>query len=699
VDRPEFQVGFGNVSNDSWEWYEGPRDDVLTLESYEPYIAANGDVLLVVALVDTIEFTLEQLALGEYEVRALGDEWSESDISELDKERWASSPEGDAPRQISDLPSSFDLTSGCSPVRNQGSIGSCTAFAVGPGAYDYELGSIYDYYGWDFSNNFNLSSPKWLYRKTGTGCSGTSGRTTWKVVDYLETDGTSTEENCPYTNVCTSDCTSDDAYDDAELLQIDSWSFVFKYWTADEITPIKEVLANEERVLVMRTDVDSAIFGYTAGDVWNYTGPSIGGHAMCIVGYDDSKEAFKVRNSWGASWGDNGYLWIGYETFLDYDGSEIYCCKMVDSYNEDVRQRFLQPPSITITAPSDGATVSGTTDFTADVSDNTGVDLVEMYIDGEMVADFNSGPYEYSWDTTGHHGGAHTLKVYAEDDTSIWYEKQITVYVENHTVTGINPVSGITGTTVTIDGTSFLAGSGDTYNGSTDKVFFSGASGWSEAAVTDWQEEEIEAVVPGGAVTGPVKVDINGAEVTSSFDFTVLPHIDALNPPAQEIGANITIEGTGFGVSANEDSSVDIGGLEPDIVSWANTEVEITIPSGVIKSDLTITVTSGTSNSIVFKPKPNITGLAPDRTWPGNEITISGISFGDEQGDGAVTFAGPVEAAPEDIISWGETEIVVLLPEGSKRGDVVVTVDGVDSEGEFLIVILSPPVLGGVQQY
>jgi hypothetical protein len=102
---------------------------------------------------------------------------------------------------------------------------------------------------------------------------------------------------------------------------------------------------------------------------------------------------------------------------------------------------------------------------------------------------------------------------------------------------------------------------------------------------------------------------------------------------------------------------------------------------------------------VVFTPKPNITGLDPNRTWPGNEITITGTSFGDEQDDSTVTFAGPVEAAPEDVISWNETEIVVVLPEGSLRGDVMITVNDVDSDGEFLIVILPPPSLGGVQQY
>ena len=39
----------------------------------------------------------------------------------------------------------------------------------------------------------------------------------------------------------------------------------------------------------------------------------LGGHCMAIVGYDNSKKAFKVRNSWGESWGLQGYCWIPYE--------------------------------------------------------------------------------------------------------------------------------------------------------------------------------------------------------------------------------------------------------------------------------------------------------------------------------------------------------------------------------------------------
>lgn len=43
----------------------------------------------------------------------------------------------------------------------------------------------------------------------------------------------------------------------------------------------------------------------------------IGGHAIDVVGYDDSKQAWEVRNSWGAAWGDKGYFWLDYAYLLD----------------------------------------------------------------------------------------------------------------------------------------------------------------------------------------------------------------------------------------------------------------------------------------------------------------------------------------------------------------------------------------------
>jgi hypothetical protein len=39
------------------------------------------------------------------------------------------------------------------------------------------------------------------------------------------------------------------------------------------------------------------------------------GHCMLIVGYDDAKGAFRIQNSWGTGWGDQGSVWMAYGTF------------------------------------------------------------------------------------------------------------------------------------------------------------------------------------------------------------------------------------------------------------------------------------------------------------------------------------------------------------------------------------------------
>jgi C1A family cysteine protease len=38
-------------------------------------------------------------------------------------------------------------------------------------------------------------------------------------------------------------------------------------------------------------------------------------HAMLVVGYNDALKAFKVVNSWGKNWGNEGYCWISYGFF------------------------------------------------------------------------------------------------------------------------------------------------------------------------------------------------------------------------------------------------------------------------------------------------------------------------------------------------------------------------------------------------
>jgi len=78
--------------------------------------------------------------------------------------------------------------------------------------------------------------------------------------------------------------------------------------------------------------VDERLMKLRKGQIWSGPPPSPGyGHAILIVGYDDSKSAFKVLNSWGKDWADDGYGWIDYSLFNTV-AKETYVVK--DAINE-----------------------------------------------------------------------------------------------------------------------------------------------------------------------------------------------------------------------------------------------------------------------------------------------------------------------------------------------------------------------------
>ena len=54
------------------------------------------------------------------------------------------------------------------------------------------------------------------------------------------------------------------------------------------------------------------------------SGSIIGGHAVCFVGYDDTKQVFKFKNSWSKDWGDNGYGYLPYSYLLSGDLLDLW---------------------------------------------------------------------------------------------------------------------------------------------------------------------------------------------------------------------------------------------------------------------------------------------------------------------------------------------------------------------------------------
>lgn len=92
-------------------------------------------------------------------------------------------------------------------------------------------------------------------------------------------------------------------------------------------------------------------------------------------------------------------------------------------------------PTVSITAPASGSTLSGSAVIDVSAADNVGVSRVELYIDGILFATDTSSPYSFVWDTTTSSNGTHTLQAVAYDAAgNIGSSSLVSVNVSNLTV-------------------------------------------------------------------------------------------------------------------------------------------------------------------------------------------------------------------------------------------------------------------------
>ncbi|MCY1078280.1 Ig-like domain-containing protein [Archangium lansingense] len=74
------------------------------------------------------------------------------------------------------------------------------------------------------------------------------------------------------------------------------------------------------------------------------------------------------------------------------------------------------PPTVSLSAPANGAWLFGTVTLSADATDESGVSKVEFLVDGVVIRTHTAAPpYVYSWDSRGKADGSHTLSVRATD--------------------------------------------------------------------------------------------------------------------------------------------------------------------------------------------------------------------------------------------------------------------------------------------
>jgi C1A family cysteine protease len=211
------------------------------------------------------------------------------------------------------LPASVDLRQWCSPIEDQGNIGSCTANAA-VGLVEYMERRAHGRHV-DHSRRFVYKMSRWL-----AGIEGDQGCYLHTTIGALRVYGTPPEMFWPY------DEAAFDVMPGPEVFGLADDYQPIEYARIDENgkAPV-QILADIKAVL---SAGHCAIFGFTCyeslqrarGGVIPYPAPGervVGGHAVMACGYDDAREALLIRNSWGADWGDSGYGWLPFRYVTD----------------------------------------------------------------------------------------------------------------------------------------------------------------------------------------------------------------------------------------------------------------------------------------------------------------------------------------------------------------------------------------------
>jgi len=224
---------------------------------------------------------------------------------------------------ITNIPKSIDLSTSCSPVFDQGQIGSCTGNALA-GMYEYlQLKYLKDTTiktAEEFTTKYDPVSRLFIYyyERSLEGTVGEdSGAQIRDGIKVLASQGVCREINWPYSQNNLFKKPNKNANSEAVNHKISVYSRI------NNLNDMKNCLASGFPF----------VFGFMVYDYFETEEMAkngilqmpksneacLGGHAVMAAGYDDKTQMILVRNSWGAAWGKKGYFYMPY-TYISNSG-------------------------------------------------------------------------------------------------------------------------------------------------------------------------------------------------------------------------------------------------------------------------------------------------------------------------------------------------------------------------------------------
>ena len=216
------------------------------------------------------------------------------------------------------LPEAVSLLRFAPDRLNQGQQGSCVAWSS-----TYAARTIVEAASTNQPGNNTAYSPAFVYNQIGLeGCQGAYIQ---NAMELMSSKGVVAFNDFPYSD---RDCSRQP---NSVLLNkaAENKLHGFTRLTDGESTQginvraVKEHLAKDAPVVIGMMVGGSFMQSMMGKEMWAPTNEDcsqtgFGGHAMCVIGYDDRKQAFQIMNSWGPEWGVNGIGWVRYGDFKEF---------------------------------------------------------------------------------------------------------------------------------------------------------------------------------------------------------------------------------------------------------------------------------------------------------------------------------------------------------------------------------------------